>query len=52
VIAASILLVLLPFVAIGIAPSQPSGLFADEHIERAPGESEWEAFERKIGPWL
>ena len=30
----------------------PAGLFADEHIERAPGESEWEAFERKIEPWL
>jgi hypothetical protein len=52
VIAASILLVSVPFVAIGIAPSRPAGLFAQERIERAPGESEWEAFERKIGPWL
>jgi hypothetical protein len=52
VIAGSILLVLVPFVAIGIAPSRSAGLFAYEHIERAPGESDWEAFERKIGPWL
>jgi hypothetical protein len=52
VIAASLLLVTAPFVAIGIAPSREAGLFAQERIERAPGESEWQAFERKIGPWL
>jgi hypothetical protein len=52
VIAASILLVSAPFVAIGISPSRPAGLFADERIERATDESEWEAFMRKVGPWL
>ena len=47
----TLLLVTIPFVAIGIAPAQPAGPFAFG-VESAPGESPVDAFERNLGPWL
>ena len=47
----TLLLVTIPFLAIGIAPAQPAGPFAFG-VESAPGESPVDAFERNLGPWL
>ena len=47
----TLLLVTLPFVAIGIAPRHAAGPFA-YGVESAPGESPVDAFERNLGPWL
>ena len=47
----TLLLVTVPFVAIGIAPAHPAGPFA-YGVESAPGESPVDAFERGLGPWL
>lgn len=47
----TLLLVTIPFVAIGIAPAQPAGPFA-YGVESTPGESPVDAFERILGPWL
>lgn len=51
-VCASLLLVTAPFVAIGLAPFRPAGLFAEGNLELRPGETDWEAFERRIRPWL
>jgi hypothetical protein len=50
-VAGTLLVVTLPFVAIGIAPRHAAGPFA-YGVESAPGESPVDAFERNLGPWL
>jgi hypothetical protein len=47
----TLLLVTIPFVAIGIAPAHDAGPFAYGLSSRA-GESPVDAFERQLGPWL
>lgn len=51
-IGATLLLVTLPFLGVGIAPSRAAGPFAHEGIRPSPQESAWDAFERQIEPWL
>ena len=50
-VAGTLLVVTIPFVAIGIAPRHAAGPFA-YGVESAPGESPVDAFERNLGPWL
>jgi len=50
-VGATLLLVTIPFLAIGIAPVHQAGPFAFGLVSRA-GESPVDAFERQIGPWL
>ena len=50
-VGATLLLVTIPFVAIGIAPARDAGPFAYGLSSQA-GESPVDAFERQLGPWL
>jgi hypothetical protein len=50
-VGATLLLVTVPFVAIGIAPAHDAGPFAYGLSSRT-GESPVDAFERQLGPWL
>jgi hypothetical protein len=49
---ASLLFVTLPFLWVGTAPSRHAGPFTEEAPKPADGESGWEAFQRRIEPWL
>ena len=51
-IGASMLLVTLPFLAVGIAPSKPAGPFTRDALRPSPDEPTWDAFERQLEPWL
>lgn len=50
-VAATILLITIPFLWIGVAPAYPAGPFAFG-LETQAGESPVDAFERQLGPWL
>jgi len=50
-VGATLVLVTIPFVAIGIAPARDAGPFAYGLSSQA-GESPVDAFERQLGPWL
>ncbi len=50
-IGASLLFVTVPLVAIGCGSPRAAGPFA-EGLEAQPGESGWEALQRRIEPWL
>ena len=51
VVAGTLLLFTIPFLAIGIAPANEAGPFAFGLASQA-GESPVDAFERQLGPWL
>lgn len=51
-VAATLLFVTAPFLAIGIAPARDAGPFAFDGLEAQAGESPIDAFERRLGPWL
>jgi len=50
-VAATILLITIPFLWIGVSPTHPAGPFAFG-LESQAGESPVDAFERQLGPWL